>query len=152
MVGVRLANREQGSGSRQLLDARLQAAGIAARRVRGYHDAPAAGHLAATPKTAKSRQVSSLRSRVAGSSVSAIDCSPDFIRHRPGIRSPFVTSAECRYKPTVALNSWAGSCATSRIGPSSAATQAAIPRFSVSDVDLPCTVVAPSVHNRICGP
>ncbi len=45
--GVRLANREQGSGSRQLLDAHLQAAGIAARRVTGYHDAPAAGHLAA---------------------------------------------------------------------------------------------------------
>jgi molybdate-binding protein/DNA-binding XRE family transcriptional regulator len=45
--GVRLANREHGSGSRQLLDAQLQAAGIAARRVRGYHDAPAAGHLAA---------------------------------------------------------------------------------------------------------
>jgi molybdate-binding protein/DNA-binding XRE family transcriptional regulator len=45
--GVRLANREKGSGSRQLLDAQLKAAGIAARSVTGYHDAPAAGHLAA---------------------------------------------------------------------------------------------------------
>jgi molybdate-binding protein/DNA-binding XRE family transcriptional regulator len=45
--GIRLANREKGSGSRQLLDARLKAAGIATRSVAGYHDAPAAGHLAA---------------------------------------------------------------------------------------------------------
>ena len=45
--GVRLANREKGSGSRQLLDARLKQAGIAARTVTGYSDAPAAGHLAA---------------------------------------------------------------------------------------------------------
>jgi molybdate-binding protein len=45
--GVRLANREPGSGSRQLLDAQLQAAGIAARKVGGYKDTAAAGHLAA---------------------------------------------------------------------------------------------------------
>ncbi|MCX6627162.1 MAG: helix-turn-helix domain-containing protein [Candidatus Solibacter sp.] len=45
--GVRLANREKGSGSRQLLDARLKAAGIARRSVAGYNDTPAAGHLAA---------------------------------------------------------------------------------------------------------
>jgi putative molybdopterin biosynthesis protein len=45
--GVRLANREKGSGSRQLLDARLKTAGIAPRSVTGYHDVPAAGHLAA---------------------------------------------------------------------------------------------------------
>ena len=45
--GVRLANREKGSGSRQLLDRHLKAAGIAKRSVTGYYDAPAAGHLAA---------------------------------------------------------------------------------------------------------
>ena len=45
--GVRLANREEGSGSRQLLDARLKAAGVAGKSVAGYSDAPAAGHLAA---------------------------------------------------------------------------------------------------------
>src|ERR1035437_195928 len=45
--GVRLANREKGSGSRQLLDAQLKAAGIARRSVTGYQDAPAAGHVAA---------------------------------------------------------------------------------------------------------
>jgi putative molybdopterin biosynthesis protein len=45
--GVRLANREKGSGSRQLLDSRLKAAGIPGRQVAGYGDAPAAGHLAA---------------------------------------------------------------------------------------------------------
>jgi len=44
---VRLANRECGSGSRQLLDQRLQQAGIAASSVAGYADAPAAGHVPA---------------------------------------------------------------------------------------------------------
>ncbi len=56
------------------------------------------------------------------------------------------------HKPTVALNNFVGSRATRRIGPSSAATQAAIPRCSVSDPDLLCTVVQPSVHNNTCGP
>ena len=56
------------------------------------------------------------------------------------------------HNPTVALNSFAGSRATSRIGPSSAATQAAIPRSNVSDPDLACTVAQPSAHNKICGP
>lgn len=45
--GVRLANREKGSGARQLLDARLREARIAMRRVGGYRDRPAAGHLSA---------------------------------------------------------------------------------------------------------
>ncbi|MEO8594815.1 MAG: substrate-binding domain-containing protein [Candidatus Solibacter sp.] len=45
--GVRLTNREKGSGSRQLLDSRLKQAGIAPRTVAGYREPPAAGHLAA---------------------------------------------------------------------------------------------------------
>jgi molybdate-binding protein/DNA-binding XRE family transcriptional regulator len=45
--GVTLANREHGSGSRQLLDGRLKQAGVEARAVAGYEDAPATGHLAA---------------------------------------------------------------------------------------------------------
>ena len=45
--GVRLANREKGSGSRQLLDARLKAAGVSGKSIAGYSDVPAAGHLAA---------------------------------------------------------------------------------------------------------
>ena len=44
---VTLANREAGSGSRQLLDRSLAAAGIAPARVRGYRDEAAGGHLAA---------------------------------------------------------------------------------------------------------
>ena len=44
---VRLANREPGSGSRQLLDGQLQAAGIKPASVAGYGEAPALGHLAA---------------------------------------------------------------------------------------------------------
>ncbi|HKE27502.1 MAG TPA: substrate-binding domain-containing protein [Bryobacteraceae bacterium] len=44
---VRIAPREPGSGSRQLLDRELGAAHIPARSVRGYDDAPAAGHLPA---------------------------------------------------------------------------------------------------------
>jgi len=44
---VRIAPREPGSGSRQLLDRELAAARIPARSVRGYHDVPAAGHLPA---------------------------------------------------------------------------------------------------------
>ena len=44
---VKLANREAGSGSRQLLDRALEKAGIAPARVRGYDDAAATGHLAA---------------------------------------------------------------------------------------------------------
>ena len=46
-AGLRLANREKGSGSRQLLDDRLRAAGIAARNVTGYRERPAGGHLEA---------------------------------------------------------------------------------------------------------
>ena len=42
-----------------------------------------------TPKTVRSHQFKSLRRRVSGSSVSAIDCSTDFVRHRPAIGSPF---------------------------------------------------------------
>jgi putative molybdopterin biosynthesis protein len=45
--GVRFTNREKGSGSRQLLDRRLQEAGIAPAAVPGYDATPAAGHLAA---------------------------------------------------------------------------------------------------------
>ena len=45
--GVRLANREKGSGSRQLLDNRLKAAGIPPRAVAGYRDEIAGGHLPA---------------------------------------------------------------------------------------------------------
>ncbi|HUA62517.1 MAG TPA: substrate-binding domain-containing protein [Verrucomicrobiae bacterium] len=45
--GVRLANRETGSGSRQLLDRRLKAAGIDAQSIEGYSEPPAPGHLAA---------------------------------------------------------------------------------------------------------
>jgi molybdate-binding protein/DNA-binding XRE family transcriptional regulator len=44
---VKLAPREPGSGSRQLLDRELAAACIPARSVQGYDDAPAAGHLPA---------------------------------------------------------------------------------------------------------
>jgi molybdate-binding protein/DNA-binding XRE family transcriptional regulator len=44
---LRLANREKGSGSRQLLDARMRAAGVPRGAVQGYDDDPAAGHLAA---------------------------------------------------------------------------------------------------------
>lgn len=45
--GVTLANREKGSGSRQLLDRCLKTAGIPPRTVGGYHSDPTAGHLAA---------------------------------------------------------------------------------------------------------
>jgi len=45
--GVRLANREKGSGSRQLLDSRLKAVGVSGKSIAGYSDLPAAGHLAA---------------------------------------------------------------------------------------------------------
>jgi molybdate-binding protein/DNA-binding XRE family transcriptional regulator len=44
---VRLANRERGSGSRQLLDSRLRSASVPRGAVEGYEDDPAAGHLAA---------------------------------------------------------------------------------------------------------
>jgi putative molybdopterin biosynthesis protein len=43
---VRIVNREAGAGSRRLLDARLAALGIAAKKVRGY-DREAHGHLPA---------------------------------------------------------------------------------------------------------
>jgi molybdate-binding protein/DNA-binding XRE family transcriptional regulator len=43
---VRLANREAGSGSRQLLDRSLRTAGIESKRVPGYDDGTALGHLA----------------------------------------------------------------------------------------------------------
>jgi molybdate-binding protein len=46
-TAVRMANRESGSGSRQLLDQRLEEAGIAANSVAGYADEPATGHLPA---------------------------------------------------------------------------------------------------------
>ena len=45
-AGVKLVNREKGSGSRQLLDRHLKAAGISPRSVAGYTEY-AAGHLAA---------------------------------------------------------------------------------------------------------
>jgi putative molybdopterin biosynthesis protein len=45
--GVKLAPREAGSGSRQLLDRELAAASVSPRSVRGYDDSPAAGHLPA---------------------------------------------------------------------------------------------------------
>ena len=45
--GVTFANREAGSGSRQLFDRSLAAAGIPASKVRGYGDDSAHGHLAA---------------------------------------------------------------------------------------------------------
>ena len=38
-----------------------------------------------TPKTVRSHQFRSLRSLVLGSSVSAIDCSTDLVRHRPTV-------------------------------------------------------------------
>ena len=44
--GVRFVNREAGSGSRQLLDRRLQAAGLVPKQIFGYRD-EAAGHLPA---------------------------------------------------------------------------------------------------------
>jgi putative molybdopterin biosynthesis protein len=47
LPGVTLANREKGSGSRQLLDRCLKAAGIPPRVVGGYHGETTAGHLAA---------------------------------------------------------------------------------------------------------
>lgn len=43
----------------------------------------------ATPKTTRSHQVRSLRNLVSGSSVSAIDCSTDFVRHRLAMQPPF---------------------------------------------------------------
>lgn len=43
---IRIVNREKGSGSRTLLDARLKRTGIATRSVRGYDDL-ASGHLPA---------------------------------------------------------------------------------------------------------
>jgi molybdate-binding protein/DNA-binding XRE family transcriptional regulator len=44
---VRLANREKGSGSRQLLDQNLRVVGIPVREVAGYRDRPAGGHMEA---------------------------------------------------------------------------------------------------------
>jgi putative molybdopterin biosynthesis protein len=46
-AGVKLAPREKGSGSRQLLDRTLRAARVPARTVGGYDDPPAIGHLPA---------------------------------------------------------------------------------------------------------
>jgi molybdate-binding protein len=43
---VRIVNREPGSGSRRLLDAQLESAGVPAQQVLGYAD-EATGHLAA---------------------------------------------------------------------------------------------------------
>jgi putative molybdopterin biosynthesis protein len=45
--GARLANREKGSGSRQLLDERLRAAKIPVGRVEGYRERASKGHLEA---------------------------------------------------------------------------------------------------------
>ncbi len=45
--GTRLINREQGSGSRQLLDGLLEGAGIDPAKVKGYDGASAPGHLPA---------------------------------------------------------------------------------------------------------
>ncbi|HWB82513.1 MAG TPA: substrate-binding domain-containing protein [Bryobacteraceae bacterium] len=47
--GIRIVNREEGSGSRQLLDRHLREAGVPTRRVKGYEDT-AAGHLPAAWK------------------------------------------------------------------------------------------------------
>jgi len=44
---LRIVNREHGSGSRQLLDAQLRAAGVPISSVGGYDHPPASGHLAA---------------------------------------------------------------------------------------------------------
>jgi putative molybdopterin biosynthesis protein len=44
---VKLVNREEGSGSRQLLDRKLEEAGIPSRAINGYADNCAGGHLAA---------------------------------------------------------------------------------------------------------
>src|SRR5215212_3068221 len=41
-----------------------------------------------TPNTVRSHQFRSLRSRVSGSSVSAIDCSTDLVRHLLAIKGP----------------------------------------------------------------
>lgn len=49
--GLRLVNREKGSGSRALLDRLLVQAGVAAERVKGY-DREARGHLAAAYRVA----------------------------------------------------------------------------------------------------
>jgi putative molybdopterin biosynthesis protein len=45
--GITLVNREKGSGSRQLLDRLLDAAGIPPHAVAGYSETPATGHLPA---------------------------------------------------------------------------------------------------------
>ncbi|HXS98542.1 MAG TPA: substrate-binding domain-containing protein [Candidatus Limnocylindrales bacterium] len=45
--GLRFANRETGSGSRQLLDRVVADAGIAPARIHGYDHAPARGHVEA---------------------------------------------------------------------------------------------------------
>lgn len=44
--GVSIVNRDQGAGSRELLDQRLQEAGVSEHRVKGYNRI-ASGHLAA---------------------------------------------------------------------------------------------------------
>ena len=43
---LRFVNREQGSGSRALVEARLRTEGIAGERVRGFRERAASGHLA----------------------------------------------------------------------------------------------------------
>jgi molybdate-binding protein len=45
--GVRLVNREEGSGSRQLLDRKMEEAGIPAHAIDGYASDSAGGHLPA---------------------------------------------------------------------------------------------------------
>src|SRR5271166_2488914 len=51
-----------------------------------------------TPNTTRSSQVRSLRSLVLGSSVSAIDCSTDLVRHRPAIRRSFLRVVTAQYR------------------------------------------------------
>ena len=77
----------------------------------------------ATPKTVRSHQVRSLRSRVLGSSVSSIDCSTDLTRQStdttapfpgPAIRDPRVLCTRWRrtYKHAIVVGaSLAGLCA-----------------------------------------
>lgn len=67
-----------------------------------------------------------------------------------GLRS--AASDTAGHTPTVTLNSLVGSRASNRIGPSSAATQAADPRSTRTSPDLARTTADPSVHSRICGP
>lgn len=63
--GVRLLNREAGSGSRELLDARLRAAGIPGERIGGY-DTRSAGHMAVAEAIASGVADAGVAIRAAG--------------------------------------------------------------------------------------